>query len=258
MEKNIDHLVGLIPMAGRATRLGRLPFSKELFPIGIDGRKGPMAVSTYLIDCMRHASVADMHLVIRNGKWDIPAYYGGGKDFGFNPCFHVTQYEYGVPFTIYQAYPFVKDKTVVFGFPDIVFSPLNAFDSLIVRLEDEKTSVVLGSTRVKNPQKWDMVDIDKDGVVNKIKIKPKENHRLKYNWFIAAWKPAFTLFLKDFVETCLREHSPVFLENNEYHLGDVLNAAIESGLIVRSVAFRHGKSLDIGTVEDLNLAPTYV
>ena len=54
-----QQLVGIIPAAGRGTRLAPLPFSKELFPLGyqqvkIDDRIQwrPKVVSQYMIEQM--------------------------------------------------------------------------------------------------------------------------------------------------------------------------------------------------------------
>ena len=65
---NKDNLVGLIPCAGKASRLGVLPFSKELYPIGFDKFQGIQClkvVSSYLIEHMQDAGVKDFHLIIK-------------------------------------------------------------------------------------------------------------------------------------------------------------------------------------------------
>lgn len=251
------NIVGIIPMAGLASRLGKLPVSKELLPVG-NKKEGPKPVSLYLIDSMKHAGVKDIHLVLRNGKWDIPSFYKSGKNFGFNASYHIAHYGYGVPFTINEAFPFIEEKWVVLGFPDIIFKPADVFSSMIKKLTDADTSIVLGSMPVNDPEKWDMVEADEYGMVSEILIKSKKSDHLRYNWFLAAWKPEFTLFLKNFVESLLNNHSSGDLENNEYHLGDVLNMAIQNGIKVKTVVFENGKCLDIGTPENLKLAKFFL
>lgn len=254
---SIDDIAGLIPMAGRASRLGKIPFSKELYPILFGKDNGIKSVSSFLIESMKKAGVKNYHLILRDGKWDIPSYFGSGKDFKVNFCYHIAKYGYGVPFTINQAYPFIKNKLVVLGFPDILFEPHNAFNYLLDKLNEHETSVVLGIIPVDNPESWDMVEVDKDGFVSKIHIKPKKVKNLKYNWFIAAWKPEFSIFLHNFVESLLHDKTKNFLDNNELYFGDILNAAIQEGMEIKYEVFPNSKCLDIGTVEGLKKSKTF-
>ena len=107
-------IVGLIPAAGRATRIAPLPCSKEIYPVGFktDGAGNitvPKAVFHYLLDKMRLAGVTKTFIVLREGKWDIPAYLGDGTSFNMNLAYLMLGLPYGVPYTIDQAYPFIKD-----------------------------------------------------------------------------------------------------------------------------------------------------
>lgn len=244
-------------MAGRATRLGKLPFSKELYPIEFDQEISPKAVSSFLIKSMREGGVKNYHLILRDGKWDIPSFFGSGKDFKVNFCYHIAKYGYGVPFTINQAYPFIKNKIVVLGFPDILFEPYNAFNYLLDKLNESGTTVVLGAIPVENPESWDMVEVGKGGFVSKIHMKPKKAKNLKYNWFIATWKPEFSIFLNNFVESLLHDKTINFLDTNEFYFGDVLNAAIQEGMKIKYKVVPNSKCLDIGTVEGLKKLKTF-
>lgn len=252
-----EDIIGLIPMAGKASRLGKLPFSKELYPIEIDQEKSPKVVSSFLIESMKKAGVQNFHLVLRSGKWDIPSYFGSGTELDVNFCFHIAKYGYGVPFTINQAYPFIKNKTVFFGFPDILFEPKNAFNYLLNSLAKHDASVVLGSLPVKNHEKWDMIEIGKSGSVRKIHIKPKNANNTTHNWFVASWKPDFSEYLNNFVETLLHNKTELYLENNEYFFGEVLNSAIEKGMKVKYEVLSNGRCLDIGTFDGLSKLKTY-
>ena len=76
-------VVGLIPAAGRATRIAQLPCSKEVYPVGFKtGGEGntpvPKVVCHYLLEKMRLAGVTRAFIVLREGKWDIPAHLGNG------------------------------------------------------------------------------------------------------------------------------------------------------------------------------------
>ena len=82
-----DGVVGLVPAAGRARRLGLLPVSKELYPIGFtrDSETGdlrPTVASHHLFEKFRRAGVGSAYVILREGKWDIPAFLGEGQLVG--------------------------------------------------------------------------------------------------------------------------------------------------------------------------------
>lgn len=255
-------VIGIIPCAGRGTRLGLLPFSKELFPIGekkFEGRTIPKVACDYLIDHMASAGIEDINFVLRKGKWDIPDYYGGGLMHGFKSCYHITDYSYGVPFSINQAFPVYKNKIVVLGFPDILFKPKNAFSLLLEAFENNNNAdIVLGVMPVMRPEKWDMVELDDENYVKRLIIKSNNGKKMPYGWTIAAWKPKFSRFLNDKILNLLQEKTKTELENSEIYFGHIIMEAIKAGIKVKSVVFNNGNCLDIGTPEDLTISTSFI
>ena len=78
-----QEVVGLIPAGGEATRIAPLPCSKEVYPIGLrhmneECRVVPKVVCHYLLEKMRVAGIKKAYIVLRDGKWDIPAYLRDG------------------------------------------------------------------------------------------------------------------------------------------------------------------------------------
>jgi glucose-1-phosphate thymidylyltransferase len=278
-------VIGLIPAAGQATRLAPLPCSKELFPIGFRAdNKGndlmPKVVCHYLLEKMRLATITKAYIVIREGKWDIPAYFGNGSALDMHLAYLMMGLPYGVPYTIDQAYHFVKDAVIAFGFPDMVFDAEDAFVKLLSRhavddvevvlgviafgfpdmvfdAEDafvkllsrhavDDVEVVLGIFPADRPQKVDMVDLDKAGQVKQIIIKPQRTD-LRLTWGIAVWTPVFTHFMHEY----LSASKETAAQQPELFVGDVLNAAIQEGLRVEGVLISDKPYLDIGTGDDL-------
>ncbi len=168
--------IGLIPAAGIANRLGPLAFSKELFPIGFNAEKkegGLKAVSTYLLEKYRRAGVKKVYTVVRKGKWDILNYYGDGGEIGIKMAYLIMGYPFGVPYTLDQAYPFVKTAKIFLGFPDILFEPENAFTMADAVFDQERADLMLGLYPVngkKQMQQSDMVQLDKHGRITQIII----------------------------------------------------------------------------------------
>ncbi len=71
---------GIVPAAGRGSRIQPLAFSKELLPVGsrvTGGVERPCAVSEYLVERMIAAGADKIGFVIAPGKSDILEYYGG-------------------------------------------------------------------------------------------------------------------------------------------------------------------------------------
>ncbi len=257
---NNKEVIGLIPAGGRATRLAPLPCSKELYPIGFrhvdnEGSLRPKVVCHFLLEKMRLAGITKTYIILRDGKWDIPSYFGDGKMLNMYLAYLMMRLPFGAPYTIDQAYPFVKDAIVALGFPDIVFQPDEAFVRLLECQTDTNADVVLGIFNVENPQKWDMVDLSDDGQIKQIVIKPLQTH-LRYSWAIAVWTPVFTRFMHNYLFTLqeVKEQGKTgrnMSEQKELFVGDVIQQAIDNNLHVEGVIFPDSTCLDIGTPEDL-------
>jgi dTDP-glucose pyrophosphorylase len=250
-------IVGLIPAAGLATRLQPLPLSKELFPVGFEyctlkTSKHPKAVMTYLLEQMQQGGAEQAYIILREGKWDIPAYYGDGSKLNMSFAYLIMQKPYGTPFTLDQAFSFVRNKTVLFGFPDILIRQQSVFKSLLHVQQETAADVVLGIFRATETYKWDMVDVDENGVIKNITPKPN-NTNLLFAWSVACWSPRFTEFMHNFLG---HEYSKIINQNKkkEYSVGEVIQAAIASGLLVQSVKLDADSCLDIGTSGDLRKA----
>ena len=129
-------VIGLVPAGGLATRISPLPCSKELYPIGfrpVENGEGsrPKVVSQFLLEKMKFAGISKVYIVLRPGKWDIPAYFGDGSILNMHLAYLILGVPFGVPYTLDQAYPFVRHAMVAFGFPDILFESDDGFAKLI-------------------------------------------------------------------------------------------------------------------------------
>ena len=261
-QKKMTEIVGLIPAAGTADRISPLPCSKEIFPVGyqrLDGLNGPRpkVAAHYLLEKMKAAGARKSYIVLRKGKWDIPAYFGSGRSVDSSLAYLVMDLPYGAPFTLDQAFDFIHADTILFGFPDILFRPFNAYSVLLERLSESAADIALGLFPAHNPQKMDMVVLDDTGKIRGLDIKP-ETTRLKYTWIIAAWTPEFTGFMhRHLKERQEAVASTIEAGGRELYVGDVIQAALEGGLHVEHVVFGDGRYLDIGTPEDLIQADAF-
>ena len=254
-------IVGLIPAAGKAERISPLPCSKEIYPVGFDNSSEnkilrPKAISQYLIESMQQVYISEVYIIIRKGKWDIPQYLGNGKWMDMDFAYLIMDLPFGVPFTLDQAYNFVKDDIVVFGFPDIIFRPQDAFNPLLDKGFSSSADVVLGLFRAPQPYELQhMVDFDSSGRVSGFQINPSQT-ALRYTWIIAVWKPKFTRFLHEYVSSITRTSRKGDTLNTdsmieEISMTRVFEAALHKGLVIDSISFKEGFFLDIGSPENL-------
>jgi glucose-1-phosphate thymidylyltransferase len=227
-----SEIVGLIPAAGKAERIAPLPCSKEIFPIGFQevehgSGKRPKPVCSYLLEKMRDAGVFRAFIVLRSGKWDIPSCLGNGAAYGMNLAYVLIGLAYGVPYTLDQAYPFLRGSRVAFGFPDILFEPPDAFAQLVPPGLCA-AEVVLGLFPAGHPGRVDLVDVEADGSVRGIVRNPARNSS-PYSWAIAIWTPVFTRFMHEYLASRVRSGAA---HDEETTVGDVIDAAIRDGIRV--------------------------
>ncbi|MBA2350393.1 MAG: dTDP-glucose pyrophosphorylase [Burkholderiales bacterium] len=253
-------MVGVIPAAGRATRLGALPSSKELLPIGTQAAKGgerrPKVVAQYLIEKMQLAGASRIYIVLRSGKWDIADYFGDGSRLGLSIAYLLVDEPYGPPFTANQATPFVGDAIVLFGFPDILLQPANIFSLAVERLRVSKADIVIGTFPARHADNVDSIETAPSGRVRRLVPKEDPDHVLRPahhpTYMFAVWRPSFTAFLRADVER-LRAiaHAQGAGLPPEWPMGTVIASAIAAGLHVNSMFYDNGRFLDIGTPDRL-------
>lgn len=266
LKNNRQKIIGLIPASGKASRLAPMPFSKELYPVGVRLNDGdtdpkPKAVCHYLLERMCIAGITKTYMVIRKGKWDLPGYLKSGKFIDMHLAYLIMDLPYGVPYTVDQSYPFVHDALVAFGFPDIIFQPEDGFSKLLDRQSETNADIVLGLFNADDPHQVDMIDLGPNGRIRGIQIKPAQTD-LCYTWLIAVWTPNFTQFMHEYLIADQGRRNDIktagkYEYEGELFIGDVIQSAVEQNMHVNSVVFEKGNYLDIGTPEALAKA-TYV
>lgn len=248
-----NSVVGIIPAAGKASRLAPFPCPKELFPVGyqdyqVNGelQKRPKVVSQYLIENIIAAGAKRLFIILGEGKHDIMRYYGDGCQFGADIAYLYQEKLLGMPYAINLARHWLNHETVVFGMPDTIIEPRDAFKQLLGYHQREGNALTLGLFVAENPSKFGMVETDAQSNVVYIVDKPKET-TLRYMWGCACWSPAFTALLDEY----LRAHP---FAGKELVLGDVFLHAVQAQMRVKALTFDDGQYMDIGTADELNSA----
>lgn len=178
---------GIIPAAGKGSRIQPLAFSKELLPMGAyEGNvRRPRAVSDFLMERLVIAGASKICFVISADKSDILQHYGGSA-WSASICYTVQPQPTGLCDAIFRALPVIApDKPVLVGLPDTIWFPHDALASL----PDDKFSFLLFP--VRDPQFFDSVECDEQGRVLRIRVK---DSAATSNWVWGAFKlPGATL-----------------------------------------------------------------
>jgi len=238
-------LIGLVPAAGRATRLGHLPCSKEVLPIGWE--LGPSHKPRAIVACepllrqMHRAGVVRALVVVADGKWDVLAFLGDGQCVGLDLAYLVMADSPSTAHTVARACPHIGDVTTVFGFPDLVLRPDDALSLIVDRHSVGDADVVLALFPTDDSSLFDMVETDGE-TVREIVIKPPATN-LRLTWLAAVWSVRFTEFVNAWAAA---GSSADATPGRELYIGDVVQAAIAEGLAVVGVEVPAGGYDDIG------------
>jgi dTDP-glucose pyrophosphorylase len=179
---------GIIPAAGRGSRIQPLAFSKELLPVGsrvLNDTQRPCAVSEYLIERMIRGGADKVCFVIGAGKSDIMEYFGG--EFGSADLVFVVQPQSaGLCDAIFRAHPLISDdECVCVGLPDTVWFP----DTGLAELPDDELAFLLFP--VERPEVFDAVALDDRDRVVEIRVKQPNPGT---NWIWGAFKMPGRIF----------------------------------------------------------------
>jgi glucose-1-phosphate thymidylyltransferase len=224
---------GIVPAAGRGSRIQPLAFSKELLPVGSrsdGGMDRPCAVSEYLIERLILGGADKICFVISPGKSDILEYYG--DRYGDAQLAYVVQPQAtGLCDAVFKARTVVgPQEDVLVGLPDTVWFPKDALSAL----PDAELSFLLFP--VAHPEFFDAVVLDGERV-REIQVKQAD---AQSNWIWGAFRMSAAGF-----------HDLHLLwqqrDCRDEYFGTLVNGYIEAG--GRGIGVKAGESyVDVGTV----------
>lgn len=231
---------GIIPAAGRGSRIQPLAFSKELLPVGsrveVDVER-PCAVSEYLLERMILGGADKLCFVISPGKSDILEYFGGR--YGNAEIAYVVQPQAsGLCDAIFRAACVIgPDEPVIVGLPDTVWFPSAALRTL----PDDRLAFLLFP--VERPEYFDAVVLAEDDGVREIQVKQLN---AASHWIWGAFKMPGRVF------TILRELWIARHSRDEY-FGTLVNSFLAAG--GHAVGVRAGEAyVDVGTLNGYRAA----
>ena len=244
--------MGLIPAAGRGSRLGELPYSKELLPLSNTvptSRAAPYSVAIdNALDTMASAGISETCIVIAPDKLDIPAHTGDGKRYGQRISYVIVEDSRNVPSSLDSACFIATGREVALLFPDIVFEPRAALQEIKEQRRRDDADMTLALVPATSGEKIDIVTVSDTARVKRIVPKPGRDYS-GWTWVAAIWNAEFTNFLHEVLQS--DQDNPGVKPDRELYVADIINASLDAGLKITSRAFQDGNSIDLGTPEDL-------
>jgi len=243
-------MIGVIPAAGAGQRIQPLGCSKELLPVGtrrVQGVDRPKAVAEYLVERMIAAGAEQICMIISGEKSDIVRYFAE-REFAAE-IFYVVQPEpRGLCDALFRAEPFTRSHDrVLIGLPDTIWFPENGYLTALAPEHFRDAGVNLLLFPVDQPQNFDSVVCDELGYVQRVDVK-KPKWESQWVWGAVTTTGDAFRELKLLWESRHRQ--------DEY-LGDLLNASIAAGNIVRGTAAGE-IYMDVGTLEGYRAAQQYL
>lgn len=188
-------IYGVLPMAGKGSRIQPIGFPKELYPV-VYGRRH-FAVSEFSVHSMLLAGVDEIKLVVNPTKMEIAKYYSS-----FNHGSLVGVYFFDSPSLpescLFPIDGMHDDDICLFGLPDTIFAPSDGYQKVREALENG-ADMCLGLFEVEDGSKFDSVKLDENNTVLRVKVKqspPLSN----FIWGIWGAKVSFLKELRDVIK----------------------------------------------------------
>ena len=279
----MTEVIGVVPAAGRADRLGKLPCSKELLPllrfggsrVGGGPEPDPDPVCYGLLRALSRAGIDRAYITIRSGKWDVPGHLRRGEEVGLAISYLVLEDSPSPAHSVDAAFPFVGDSVVALGFPDVLLQVEDPFGAMLERWRVSESDVVLGLFPPAPDYPTERVDVDANGRILSLdpRAEGEDQHRLgrvarrrgedqRPTWTLAVWGPDFGRYLHDAVGAWNRQETEAIAAAaggarasvtapDELVLGRVFRAALQDGIGIDGVLVSEEPFVDIGDPDRL-------
>lgn len=246
-------LWGLVPAAGRASRLGPLARDgKEILPLGRLPDGTPRLACHDLLASFAVAEVAGTVVAVAPEKPGVRAALGDGARWGLALHYVEIAASPGVPWTLAAALARVPTEVdVALGFPDLLARPHDLVARLALFRAVGRADVALAVVATDRPASADLVTVV-DGRVTALDVKPRRPPARGATWLFAVWTPRFSRFLRAWTERAGARTGDGTA--NEAHVGDVFSAALAAGFTIAALDCPDAAYLDVGTPETLALA----
>ena len=246
-------VMGYIPAGGRGSRMKPFRLCKELLPIAIPREESTEVVLLIenAIQTLVYGGVKDIVFTVNNEKDALikctnDYSIGDHKVQSAYIYQNIQNNEYGLPFVIADAAPFLRGHTVFMKFPDTIVYPYDCFKNLYELHLRKASDLTLGIFPTKAPERLGPVVLNPDGMVLKIQDKPK-NPLASNTWNIIIWEDSFLDLTVKMVEEARLQGKT----EKELLISDGFERTMETGLSVYGYMYEDGFCHDVSCVEDV-------
>lgn len=235
---------GIILAGGSGTRLYPMTIavSKQLLPI----YDKPMIY--YPLSTLMLAKIKDI-LIISTPE-DTPRFkklLGNGSRFGIRLSYKVQEKPNGLAQAFVLGEKFIGKDDVCLVLGDNIFYG-NKFTDVLMKAKNNKGKATVFGQYVKDPQRYGVVEFDKNGKVLSLEEKPKNP---KSNYAVVG-----LYFYDNRVVKFAKELKPS--KRGEYEITDLNKVYLKKGELDCEIFGRGFAWLDTGTTKSLNEASNYV
>lgn len=142
----IKNLVGVIPAAGKGTRIQDLPFTRILPKTMLPILNKP--ILEYIIENMKGIGIKNIYLIVGDNRFIIEDYFKDGSDFGVEIKYVDQKNPEGIAHAISLVRSYIDGPFVVVLGDD--FTETDSLNSLVETFLEEKCLVVEGSIEENN------------------------------------------------------------------------------------------------------------
>ncbi|MCG8467251.1 MAG: hypothetical protein MJB57_03460 [Gemmatimonadetes bacterium] len=243
-----DSIVGIVPAAGRARRLGDLSISKALLPVYLDptdSERAPHPACHCLLRQMLRDGIRTAIVVTLEEATDVREALGSGGA-PLPDLRHISLAASHSPvFSVAAATRTVPEANVAFGFPDMLWRADAPFERLVSRLA-LGASVTIGLFPTSPDYPTAEVETDDAGRVVRFHDPTPASGRP--TWALAAWTPAVSRALERIADHPPDPAAP------ELDLTAALVRLLAEGFRIDAVRISEEPFFDIGSPERLEAA----
>ena len=164
-----DYVKGVILHGGYGTKLRPLTHTgpKQLIPIA------NKPISQYVVEDLKNSGITEIAMVLGNIYPEkVREHYGNGKKFGVNIQYVQQQEPKGIAHAVSLCKKYVGNQSFIVYLGDNLIK--GGINELVKKFENSNYHAMLLLCKVKNPQRFGVAKLDKNGKLVQLVEKPKK------------------------------------------------------------------------------------
>lgn len=166
-KRKVENMKGLILAGGFGKRLRPITYTKQKQLIPIANK--PMIF--YVIEDLISAGIKDIGIVVGHDKEQIIEEVGDGKKFGCKITYVEQKEPKGLAHAVLVSEDFIKDSDFVMYLGDNLLS--GGIEDFVSNFNNSKVDCSILLTKVKDPKRFGIAELNENGQVIKILEKPE-------------------------------------------------------------------------------------